>query len=85
MNLWKILPDYPTREDIIYELSVYLEKDGRPGGEFTAQTFNSVWGNSWTETKHFAIVEKMLQEGDFEEIKSQNKTKYKIKETPIYI
>ncbi len=84
MNLWKSLPGYPTREDIIYELSVYLEKDGRPNGEFTTQTFNSVWGNSWTETNHFHVVEKMMADGDFEEIRAQNKIKYRIKVKPIY-
>jgi len=30
MNLWRTLPDYPTKEDAIYELNVYLLKDGRP-------------------------------------------------------
>ena len=75
MNLWKSLPNYPTQEDVIYELCVYLEKDGRPNGEFTQQTFNSVWGNSWTETKHFAVVQRMIDQGIFEEIAGQSKIK----------
>lgn len=87
MNLWKSLPSYPTQEDIIYELASYLEKDGRPNGEFTIQTFNSVWGSKWMETKHYELVQNMITSGIFVEISGQgtNKTKYKLKETPDYI
>jgi hypothetical protein len=87
MNLWKSLPEYPTEEDIVYELSSYLIRDGRPNGEFTMQTFNSVFGPDWKETKHGEIVQKMIQNEIFEPInrsKSEGKTKYKIKEIPEY-
>jgi hypothetical protein len=87
MNLWKSLPSYPNAEDVIYELCVYLEKDGRPNGEFTLQTFNSIWGSKWVETKHFELVQSMLQNGTFTEIgeEGSNKKKLKLKETPEYI
>lgn len=85
MNLWKSLPEYPTKEDIIYELSFYLAKDGRPGGEFTMQTFNSAFGSDWTKTKHNDVIEKMISDGDFIEsgVYAGNK-KYKLKEVPRY-
>jgi len=85
MNLWKSLPEYPTKEDIIYELSVYLVKDGRPGGEFTLQTFNSVFGSDWSKTKHGEVIENMIGDGDFVEsgVYAGNK-KYKLKEVPRY-
>ena len=85
MNLWKSLPSYPTKEDVIYELSVYLVKDGRSSGEFTLQTFNSVFGANWSKTKHGEVIETMINEGDFIEagVYAENK-KYKLKETPRY-
>jgi hypothetical protein len=86
MNLWKSLPDYPTEEDIIYELSSYMVKDGRSSGEFTTQTFNSVFGRGWMETKHAEVIQNMLDSGIF--IESENskpdRIKYILNETPIY-
>ena len=32
LGIWKDLPEYPTKEDVIYELNSYLIKDGRPDG-----------------------------------------------------
>lgn len=86
MNLWKSLPDYPTEEDIVYELSVYLAKDGRPNGEFTRQTFNSAFGADWSESHYGSVIEKMIKNGDFIETGSvkSGKTKYRIKNTPEY-
>jgi hypothetical protein len=85
MNLWKTLPHYPTKEDVVYELSVYLLKDGRPNGEFTSQTFNSAFGNGWQETKHGSLIETMIKDGDFIEVGVYSgKPKYKLKETPRY-
>lgn len=87
MNLWKSMSSYPTQEDLVYELCSYLEKDGRPGGEFTLQTFNSIWGSKWMETKHYELVQQMLNDGFFTESSGQgsNKVKYKIKDTPGYV
>lgn len=87
MNLWKSLPSYPNSEDIIYELCAYLEKDGRPNGEFTFQTFNSIWGSKWMETKHHDLVQSMIGDGSIIEIggEGSNKKKLKLRETPDYI
>lgn len=85
MNLWKSLPTYPTKEDVIYELSCYLAKDGRPGGEFTMQTFNSVFGTDWAKTKYNEIIEDMINAGDFLESGAHaGNQKYKLKEIPRY-
>ncbi len=86
MNLWKSLPEYPSQEDIIYELSVYLEKDGRPDGEFTLKTFNSIFGSKWEESKHFGVINEMIKNGVFETKDEiiNDKTKYRLKEKPIY-
>ena len=86
MNVWKSMEDYPTQEDIIYELSSYLHKDGRPNGEFTLQTFNSAFGPDWVETKHGEIIQNMIDSGIFIDTggKLQGKTKYRLKETPDY-
>jgi len=85
MNLWKTLPEYPTKEDVIYELSVYLAKDGRPNGEFTTQTFNSAFGSDWSKSKHSGVIENMISDGDFQKTGTHgDKIKYKLKVTPRY-
>ena len=86
LNLWKLLPDYPTKEDIIYEMSVYLIKDGRPNGDFSQQTFNSAFGSTWEKTKHGEVIRSMIEEGDFTEIDKSTGTKkwYRIKSNPYY-
>ena len=47
MGLWKTLPNYPTKEDVQYEISVFLLKEGRSGSEFSIQTLNSIYGTKW--------------------------------------
>jgi hypothetical protein len=86
MNLWKSLPGYPTKEDIIYELSVYLVKDGRPNGSFSIQTLNGPFGLNWEETKIKERVEEMIKDEDFviDDKKISPKTWYKIKNNPYY-
>ena len=86
MNVWKSLPEYPLEEDIIYELSAYLAKDKRPNGKFTEQTFNSVFGSNWRETKYKDIIERMLSNGIFAESEDSkpSRKRYFIKEKPIY-
>lgn len=86
MGVWKNLPDYPTKEDVIYELSVYLVKDGRPNGEFTLQTFNSVFGQGWAKTKHGEVVKQLIEDGSFRihNPEDPKKSKYSLAETPNY-
>jgi len=86
LGLWKMMPSYPTKEDIVYELSLFLFKDKRPGGEFSQQTFNSVFGSSWEKSKHGDLIKEMIESGEFEEVKKnpsvKNKQWYKIKNNP---
>lgn len=79
LGVWKMLANYPTPEDVVHEIRIYLEKDGRPDGEFTQQTFKSIWGSKWLETKHHEVLEKMLQNGDFEIAGTESKPRYKLK------
>lgn len=81
LGVWKTMSDYPTKEDIVYELSLFLFKDKRPGGEFSQQTFNSVFGSSWEQTKHGELINEMIGSGEFEETKKSTASKkwYKIK------
>jgi hypothetical protein len=86
MNLWRVMPDYPTERDVIYELSVYLLKDGRPNGEFSLQTFNSAFGQDWEKSNHKLVIEEMISNGSFVETPKSvaGKKWYKIKKNPFY-
>lgn len=86
LGVWKTFPEYPTLEDVIYELSLYLLKDGRPNGEFSPQTLKSVFGGEWESNKHWEIIKKMIADGDFEETKKSTAAKkwYKISKNPYY-
>jgi hypothetical protein len=86
MNLWRTMPDYPTKEDVIYELNVYLTKDGRPNGSFSLQTLKAPLGPNWEETKFKQIVDEMIETGEFEvdTKKVSPKVWYKIKNNPYY-
>lgn len=86
MGIWKDLPDYPTSEDIIFELNSYLIRDGRPQGDFSEQTFNSFFPADWENKKQGEIVKALIESGSFEKQKSKsgNKTVYKIKDNPHY-
>ena len=87
MNLWRTMPEYPTKEDVVYELSVYLMKDGRPNGSFSLQTLKGPFGSNWEETKIKDLVDEMIQTGQFEvdTKKISPKVWYKIKNNPYYI
>lgn len=67
LNVWKSLPEYPTKEDIAYEISAFLIKDGRSNGDISMQTFNSIYGSSWEKTKHGEIIKSMIAEMDLME------------------
>jgi hypothetical protein len=86
LGIWKDLPEYPTKEDLIYELNSYLIKDGRPDGEFSDQTFNSFLPVDWEKTKHKEIVSELIETGIFEKTEKTlgNKNWYKIKDNPHY-
>lgn len=86
MGVWKELPEYPTEEDVIYELNVYLMKDNRPNGDFSDQTFNSFLPSGWEKNKHGEIIKSLIDRGQFEktERNTSGKNWYKIKENPHF-
>lgn len=86
LGIWKDLPEYPTKEDVIYELNSYLVKDGRPDGDFSDQTFNSFLPHKWEKSKHGKVVNELIESGIFEKSEKSvgNKNWYKIKNNPHY-
>lgn len=86
LGIWKDLPEYPTKEDVIYELNSYLIKDGRPDGEFSDQTFNSFLPDNWETEKFGDHVKELTETGIFEKTEKTlgNKNWYKIKDNPHY-
>ena len=86
MGLWKSLPEYPNPDDVIYEISLYLTKDRRPNGEFSEQTFNSIFGKNWAQEKIGNVISRMIESGSINQIakKSGNKKWYVIKDNPYY-
>lgn len=86
MGIWKQLPNYPTTEDVIYEITVYLAKDGRPNGEFTFQTLNSVFGKGWEKTRAYELVNEMILQGSISPSGKKDKGKdwYKIVDNVYY-
>ncbi len=86
MGLWKTLPEYPNPDDVIYEISLYLMKDGRPNGDFSEQTFNSIFGKNWSGEKIGEVINQMISSGSIQEVekKTGNKKWYSIKENPYY-
>lgn len=86
LGIWKDLPEYPTEEDVIYELNSYLVKDGRPDGEFTEQTFNSFLPADWKKSKYGELIESLIKKGNLEKTEktSGGKEWYKIINNPHY-
>ena len=90
MNLWKVLPSYPNPDDVVYELSVYMVKDGRPNGSFSDQTLRHVFGKEWDTPVFQNLFKKMLSDETITEDLTKNsnqkvkKTWYKIKDNPYY-
>jgi hypothetical protein len=86
LGIWRDLPEYPTKEDVIYELNSYLIKDGRPDGEFSDQTFNSFLPENWESEKFGDAVKELMETEIFEKTEKTlgNKNWYKIKDNPHY-
>ena len=86
LGLWKSLPSYPTNEDLVYEISLFLVKDGRPNGEFSPQTLKSIFGTGWEKSKHAEVFGEMLADGSIVETAKSSETKkwYRIKDNKYY-
>jgi hypothetical protein len=81
LGLWKTLPDYPSGEDLLYEIKTYLIKEKKPDGDFSIQTMNSIFGSGWKNTKHNEIIDELINKGEIIETKKSTADKiwYKIK------
>lgn len=64
LNLWKILPEYPTTEDVLFEIYSYLVKDER-GEDFSQSTLDFIFRNNTEE-------EKVKIEAKIKELKDSN-------------
>jgi hypothetical protein len=66
-------------------MSLFLIKDGRPNGEFSPQTFKSVFGTNWDKS-HGDVISDMLDSKDFEESNKSTETKkwYRIRNNIYY-
>jgi hypothetical protein len=64
LNFWKTLPEYPTQEDILYEIAYYLERDERDNGTFSQTTLDFIFRNATPEesVKISSILEKLKKE-----------------------
>lgn len=84
MGVWKEIPGYPTPEDIIYELNLYLDKEGRSNKEFSESTFNSFLPKGWENSDHGKIIRSMIESGEFERIEKNTggKSWYVIRNNP---
>ena len=80
MGVWKTLPGYPSREDIKYEISSYLFKEGKVEGGFSLTTLNSLYGKGWEDTEHYSVVQEMIEDGEILKIEKNTGGKdwYKI-------
>lgn len=60
LNFWKTMEEYPTQEDILYEITSYMEKDGRGDSDFSQSTLDFIFRNN-TE-KEMVEINKRLKE-----------------------
>lgn len=64
MGLWKSMPDYPTKEDFKYEVSVYLAKQAKGKQEFSEQILKSVFGSGWENNPPGELFKSMIDTGE---------------------
>ena len=75
MGLWKSLPTYPSKEDLEYEISIYLLKEGRNSSEFSIQTLNSVYGSKWESLPQGELIKSLIEKGEIRETKKSTPSK----------
>jgi hypothetical protein len=75
MNIWKSLPVYPTKNDVLFEIYSYLFKNSKT--EFSEQTLNAIWfddkgSGNWKGTKYEYFFVELQKDSVFKEIKNVN-------------
>ena len=86
MGMWKSMPNYPTKLDVLYEVYANLFKAGKT--EFSEQTLNSIWFNSagagsWKGTKTEILVQDLIKDGTFKESKTVNEKVWYVIDTKL--
>lgn len=83
LSMWKTMPNYPTKLDVLYELYSHIVKNMK-NSEFSEQTFNAIWYDqsgvaNWKGTAIESKLNEMFADGTF--VKSRDvgeKSWYKI-------
>lgn len=75
MGIWKSLPVYPTKGDVLYEIYSHLFKAGKT--EFSEQTLNSIWfdekgSGNWKCTRYEHHFIELQKDVTFKESKNVN-------------
>jgi len=75
MNIWKSLPVYPTKLDVLYEIYSNLFKNSKT--EFSEQTLNSIWfdekgSGNWKGTKYEHYFIELQKDSTIKEVKNTN-------------
>jgi len=78
MGLWKTLPNYPTAEDVCYELQLHLQKEGLSQGELSSAAFKSLWGSGWTDSPQFQRVPELVSQGLLVQLGTPARPRYKL-------
>lgn len=66
IGVWKTLPGYPSKQDVLYEITAYMERKSMT--EFSEQTLNGIWYDqqgvaNWAGTAHEEVVNSMIESG----------------------
>jgi len=75
MGIWKALPVYPTKLDVLYEIYSHLFKNSKT--EFSEQTLNAIWfdekgSGNWKGTKYEFFFIELQKDSIFRETKNVN-------------
>ena len=77
ISIWKTLPAYPTRADVLFELYTYIGK--KSTDEFSEQTLNGIWCDAtgvanWRGTIFETRINDMMNDGTFEKTRTEEKS-----------
>jgi len=84
VGVWKTLPKYPNRMDVLYEVYSYMSRKGMD--KFSELTLNGIWNDqdgvaNWRGGPIEAVVDELFSNGTFEKIDDESdKNWYRIKE-----
>lgn len=79
LGIWKNLDNYPTEEDLEYEIESHLKKDNKSTLEFTSINLKSIFGTGWEKSKTFDVFNKMINSGKIIETGKESETRKKYK------